>query len=307
MSTFPHTPVQAGQAVSQGAGNGRERAALLAAAAVSLAAIGGMALLGVAVGYSQRQIAIDFANVPRIVMLDAASVARGRDAFANTCTACHNEDGKGRPGLGRDLTNSAFVQAATDERVAKMISDGRAADDPMNITRVTMPPRGGNAALTDGEIADIVQFVRALQQPERVLRSVSLVARPAAPSEAELAAAASAALDAAGGDAELAEYIASGTKLYSSSCIACHGAGGAGIKGNGKALVNNEFIQSLDDDGLLAFIKKGRDPSDPRNTTGVGMPAKGGNPALSEDDLLDIICYLRTLQPAESGAASASK
>jgi disulfide bond formation protein DsbB len=80
------------------------------------------------------------------------------------------------------------------------------------------------------------------------------------------------------------------------TCVACHGAGAVGVAGLGKPLVNNAFVQSQDDDALLAFIQKGRDPSDPMNTTGVGMPAKGGNPALSEDDILDIIAYLRTLQ-----------
>ncbi len=75
-----------------------------------------------------------------------------------------------------------------------------------------------------------------------------------------------------------------------------------GIQGNGKALVRNDFIKSLNDEDLLTFIKKGRDPGDPKNTTGVGMPPKGGNPALSDDDLLDIIAYVRTLQdgPAAS-------
>lgn len=283
---------------------GRERLALAVAAGVSLAAIVGMGALGVAVGWSQRQIAADFANVQPVQWLDSGAVARGRDAFAGTCTACHNEDGKGRPGLGRDLTGSAFVRASTDERLARMIADGRAADDPLNTTKVAMPPRGGNAALSDADLRDIVTFVRALQEPGRVRRGVSLVARPAAPSEAEVAAAAQAALAAAGGDEELAEYIAHGSKLFSSSCVACHGPGGVGVKGNGKALVNNEFVQSLDDDGLLAFIKRGRDPSDPKNTTGVGMPAKGGNPALSDDDILDIICYLRTLQPDKPVAST---
>jgi disulfide bond formation protein DsbB len=103
------------------------------------------------------------------------------------------------------------------------------------------------------------------------------------------------ALAAAGGDPELAEYIASGARLYTASCIACHGAGGTGVKGNGKPLANSSFVRGLDDEGLLKFIQRGRDPSDPANTTGVGMPAKGGNPALSEDDMLDIISYLRSL------------
>lgn len=61
----------------------------------------------------------------------------------------------------------------------------------------------------------------------------------------------------AGGDAELAGYIASGNKLFHTTCIACHGKGGAGIPGSGKPLVANQFVQSLDDDGLLAFVKKG--------------------------------------------------
>ena len=46
----------------------------------------------------------------------------------------------------------------------------------------------------------------------------------------------------------------------------------------------------------MEFIKVGRDPSDPLNTTDVAMPPKGGNPALDNDDLYDIVSYIRTLQ-----------
>ena len=146
----------------------RERCALAVAAGVSLVSLAGMGVLGVAVGWSQRQIAVDFANVAPVAWLDSASVARGRDAFTGTCTACHNEDGKGRVGLGRDLTNSAFVRAATDDRLARMIADGRTADDPLNITKVAMPARGGNDTLSDADLRDLVAFVRALQEPHRV-------------------------------------------------------------------------------------------------------------------------------------------
>ena len=117
------------------------------------------------------------------------------------------------------------------------------------------------------------------------------------PSEAQK----QAALEAAGGDVELAEYIASGDKQFHSTCVACHGKAGVGIKGNGAALKQNAFVGSLSDDDLLAFIKRGRSPSDPKSTTGIQMPPKGGNPALSDDDLLDIISYLRTLQPKDAG------
>lgn len=46
---------------------------------------------------------------------------------------------------------------------------------------------------------------------------------------------------------------------------------------------------------MVAFLKVGRDPSDPLNTTGVAMPPKGGNPALSDQDLLDIVAFVRTI------------
>jgi cytochrome c5 len=36
------------------------------------------------------------------------------------------------------------------------------------------------------------------------------------------------------------------------------------------------------------------------------MPAKGGNPALSDDDILDVIAYLRSLQ-SSAALSSAQK
>ena len=285
----------------------RERLSLIAGATVSLGAIAGMVVLGIAIGWTQRQISLAYSAEPSLPLLSTELVTRGRDLFATTCIACHGEDGRGRPGLGKDLTTSEYLKSNSDGMVRSIIKEGRPANHPLNTTKVVMPPKGGNPALTDEDISAIVQFVRAIQNPSQVARGVSLVAKAPLPTEADLAAAAATALAAAGGDAELAEYIASGTRLYASTCIACHGAGGAGIKGNGKALLNNTFVQGLSDDDLLAFVKKGRDPGDSKNTTGVAMPPKGGNPALSDDDLLDVISYLRTLQPAAPAAASASK
>lgn len=86
-----------------------------------------------------------------------------------------------------------------------------------------------------------------------------------------------------------------GEALYSATCVACHGQAGAGIEGLGKPLAGSAFVSGLDDAALVAFIKVGRDTSDPENTSGVSMPPKGGNPALSDGDLEDIVAYLRTL------------
>lgn len=234
---------------------------------------------------------------PPEAMLPLDLATHGRDLFATVCIACHGPDGKGIPGLGRDLTISDFVALQTDESFHQFLVTGRPDAKP-----VPMPPRAGRPDLTDADLDALVVYVRGLQDPRRMPELPEMVFTTEAPSDAETAAA----LDAAGGDEDLAFYIANGGKLFSTVCIACHGPGGVGIAGNGKALANNQFVQSQDDDALLEFILRGRDPGDPANTTGVGMPAKGGNPALSEDDLLDIICYLRTLQPKGAQASAAS-
>ncbi len=86
-----------------------------------------------------------------------------------------------------------------------------------------------------------------------------------------------------------------GQKLFTGTCIACHGPAGEGMPGLGKDMTRSEFIAGKSDDALLAFIKVGRDPSDPLNTTGVAMPPKGGNPALNDEDLQHIIAYIRSI------------
>jgi disulfide bond formation protein DsbB len=90
--------------------------------------------------------------------------------------------------------------------------------------------------------------------------------------------------------------VAAGETFYQGTCATCHGPDAEGIDGLGKDLHNNTFIQSNTDDQMVAFLKVGRPASDPANTTGVDMPPKGGNPSLSDADLLDIVAFLDTLQ-----------
>lgn len=88
---------------------------------------------------------------------------------------------------------------------------------------------------------------------------------------------------------------AKGKELFTGTCAACHGPEGKGIQGLGKDLTTSEFVASQSDDQLLEFIKVGRRPNDPANTTGVDMPPKGGNPALTDEQLRDIIAYIRSI------------
>lgn len=112
---------------------------------------------------------------------------------------------------------------------------------------------------------------------------------PAAAGQAQSAADTSAEVALPAGDA------AKGKELFATTCAACHGPAGEGVQGLGKDMTSSEFIASLSDAELLDFIKKGRDPSDPLNTTGVLMPPKGGNPAITDAQLIDIIAYIRSI------------
>ena len=89
--------------------------------------------------------------------------------------------------------------------------------------------------------------------------------------------------------------VAAGQELFV-TCAACHGPEGEGVPNLGKDMTTSEFIAGKTDDEVVEFIKTGRPPDDPLNTTGVAMLPKGGNPALSDDDLYDIVAYIRTLQ-----------
>jgi disulfide bond formation protein DsbB len=101
------------------------------------------------------------------------------------------------------------------------------------------------------------------------------------------------------GDTETEEVAAGdadhGEELFNQVCIACHGEGGVGIEGLGKPFTTSDFIPAQSDQELLDFIKTGRPVGHPDNTTGVDMPPKGGNPALTDEDILDIIAYIREL------------
>ena len=86
-----------------------------------------------------------------------------------------------------------------------------------------------------------------------------------------------------------------GKQQFDMVCIACHGPGGVGVEGLGKPFTTSEFLLTVTDQELLEFVKTGRPVGHPDNTTGVDMPPKGGNPAMTDEQLTDIIAYIRTL------------
>ncbi len=96
------------------------------------------------------------------------------------------------------------------------------------------------------------------------------------------------------GSAPTDAAAAGGRQLYLRTCATCHGADGHGMPRLGKDLHDNVFTKSLSDEEMVDFLKKGRPAWDDANTQGIDMPPKGGNPALTDEDLLQIIAFLRT-------------
>ena len=89
---------------------------------------------------------------------------------------------------------------------------------------------------------------------------------------------------------------ARGKEKYASVCLPCHGGNARGIPNLGKDLIGGDFSKRASDAELIALTIKGRPASDPANTTRIDMPPRGGNPRLSDQDVADIVAYLRSQQ-----------
>jgi disulfide bond formation protein DsbB len=103
------------------------------------------------------------AQEPAAQPVSMGDPAKGKENFS-TCAGCHGPEGKGIEGLGKDMTSSEFIAGQTDEQLLAFVKVGRPATDPLNTVGVDMPPKGGNPALTDAQIMDIIAYIRSLQQ-----------------------------------------------------------------------------------------------------------------------------------------------
>jgi len=80
-------------------------------------------------------------------------------------------------------------------------------------------------------------------------------------------------------------------ELYSRACAGCHGPANAGLQ-----LIRAEYLASQSDLEVMALIRAGRSTADPQNFSGSAMPANGGQVSLSDEQLLALVRYLRTLR-----------
>lgn len=215
--------------------------------------------------------------------VDPDDISIGEMTYQQACALCHGPTGDGMPRLGKPLRNSAFVRESTDADLLALTTQGRPASDPANTTGVLMPPRGARG-LDDQSLTRVIHYVRAIQDPDAQVASVEAWNIFPGGEGGALPAGTEVAVGGVGYD------------LFEASCSACHGAGGQGMEGLGKPLSTSEFVASKTDKELMTFIKTGRPIWDAENTTGVDMPPKGGNPAITDEQIEDIITFIRSLQ-----------
>jgi disulfide bond formation protein DsbB len=247
--------------------------------------------------------------------LDLTLVARGKRLYEASCIACHGADARGVPNLGRDLVQGQLARTLSDQEMIAMVVRGRFPGDAGFKGPVPMPPKGGRDDFSNADIGAVVAYVRALQVPSRVptgdLPEVfvsvldSPVDDPAATTvSVDPQAAPEAVITGTPPPAAPTETVAfdpevlkRGKRVYA-SCIACHGRDGTGVKGMGADLVASEFVRGKTDVELRDFIKTGRQPGAPDSKLNLAMPPKGGNPALKDNQLDDVVVYLRSIQQA---------
>jgi cytochrome c oxidase cbb3-type subunit 3 len=62
---------------------------------------------------------------------DSIRVAKGREAFAATCAACHGPEGKGNPALGApNLTDTIWLHGSGEAKIIETVTRGRTSQMP---------------------------------------------------------------------------------------------------------------------------------------------------------------------------------
>lgn len=189
----------------------------------------------------------------------------GQEVYEAACVACHGSGALGAPRFENKGDWNARIGQGYDTLVKNAIEGIR-----------QMPPRGGNADLADAEVARAVAYM-ANAAGASFEAPAAAAAEAAAPAEdkAAPAAAAGAVVGAVKPD------LAMGKKVYQTTCALCHAAGIAGAPKPGDMAAWEPRVAQ----GYATLYNHA--------ITGIrGMPAKGGNPSLSEADIANAVGYM---------------
>jgi cytochrome c5 len=184
----------------------------------------------------------------------AAPGSRTGEAIVKAvCATCHQAGVANAPRIGDQKAWAAHIKEGLNAMVATAIK-GKGA----------MPPKGGDASLTEAEVARAVVFMAN--------QSGATFKEPPAPKEAAKPASPPVQAQAAAPTAEAKKPAAAdGKAVYDQTCVACHAVSVAGSPRLGdKAAWAPRIQQGMDQ--LVQSVLKGKG----------AMPPKAGNSALSD-------------------------
>jgi cbb3-type cytochrome c oxidase subunit III len=185
----------------------------------------------------------------------ASALAEGQALFDENCAVCHQEDAIGEPGVAPSLTNPELLSVASDTFFETTIRDGR--ED------TGMPPFDH---LGRSGVRAVVAYLRSHAKGPN--RSEEVDNQPDAHGDPRL-----------------------GKQWYDYICSTCHGMDGDGYEagGTGTAIGLPGFLDKASDGFIRETIRNGRS-----NTRMLAFSGPNGLANLSEQEIDDIIVYLRT-------------
>jgi cytochrome c5 len=225
-------------------------------------------------------------NIRPVAMVEVAEAGAtgatektGEEVVKGVCAMCHAAGLMNSPKIGDKGQWQARIAQGYETLVKHAIEGIR-----------SMPARGGNPSLTDSEVANAVAYM-ANQSGANF--------KETAPKAAEAAPVAEAPAAAAAVEAKAAEPVAvaaapavaagkSGEDVYKAVCAMCHAT----------CLLNAPKFG--DKAQWEARIKQGYETLVTHANKGIrSMPAKGGNPSLSDDEVASAVKYMANASGAK--------
>lgn len=191
---------------------------------------------------------------PEVVVTREGDVRVGKAIYRGRCANCHGMKGEGD--LGPSLSAKNFLSMASDHFLRDSIVHGRLG---------TAMPSWKD--LTAQDVADLIAFIRAWQQPKRPYTFEDLATLLPKPNRKPPR-----------------SSVRIGKKLFVGNCSGCHGRKGEG-NAIGPALNNQDFLALVDARFLFTAIVDGR--------PGTAMPAWR---QLAKEDVADLIIYMKSWQ-----------
>ena len=187
---------------------------------------------------------------------DQATIKKGEALYNQNCAVCHQADAIGKPGFAPSLTNPELLSIASDKFFESTIRDGRVGTG--------MPPF---SHLGRKKIKAIVAYLRSHTKLPNRAKEVD--AQPESHGDPRL-----------------------GKQWFDDICSTCHGVNGDGYAagGTGTAIGKPGFLNKVSDGFIRETIKHGRS-----NTRMLGFSDATGLANLSDQEIDDIIAYMRTL------------